>query len=74
MEYDYSKLREFIKRCKWQWATSMIDVPHEYIHRDKCALTNDEFYYFVSAQRDNGVHERWGKYNFPYLCFINNII
>lgn len=67
MEYDYSKLREFIKRCKWQWATSMIDVPHEYIHRDKCALTNDEFYYFVSAQRDNGVHERWGKYNFPYL-------
>jgi hypothetical protein len=67
MEYDYSKLREFIKCCKWQWATSMIDVPHEYIHRDKCALTNDEFYYFVSAQRDNGVHERWGKYNFPYL-------
>ena len=57
MEYDYSKLREFIKRCKWQWATSMIDVPHEYIHRDKCALTNDEFYFFVSAQRDNGVHE-----------------
>ena len=39
MEYDYSKLREYIKRCKWQWATSMIDVPHEYIHRDKCALT-----------------------------------
>ena len=45
----------------------MMDVPHEYIHRDKCALTRDEFYYFVSAQRENGVHERWGKYNFPYL-------
>lgn len=67
MEYDYGKLREFIKRCKWWWATSMIDVPHEYIHRDKCALTRDEFYYFVRAQRENGVHERWGKYNFPYL-------
>lgn len=67
MEYDYSKLREYIKRCKWCWATSMIDVPHEYIHRDKCALTRDEFYYFVSAQRQDGVHERWGKYNFPYL-------
>lgn len=67
MIYDYEKLREFIKRCKWQWATSMIDVPHEYIHRDKCALTRDEFYYFVSAQRENGVHERWGSYNFPYL-------
>lgn len=59
MEYDYDKLREYIKRCRWQWATSMIEVPHEYIHRDKCALTREEFYYFVSAQRENGVHERW---------------
>lgn len=67
MIYDYEKLREFIKRCKWCWATSMIDIPHEYIHRDKCALSKDEFYYFVNAQRENGVHERWGKYNFPYL-------
>ena len=67
MSYDYDKLREYVKRCRWQWATSMIDVPHEYIHRDKCALTREEFYYFVSAQRDNGVHERWGNYNFPYL-------
>lgn len=67
MEYDYNKLREYIKRCKWNWATSMMDVPHEYIHRDKCALTWDEFYYFVSAQRQDGITERWGKYNFPYL-------
>lgn len=67
MEFDYSKLRGYIKRCKWCWATSMIDVPHEYIHRDKCALTRDEFYYFVSAQRQDGICERWGKYNFPYL-------
>lgn len=67
MSYDYDKLREYVRRCRWQWATSMIEVPHEYIHRDKCALTRDEFYYFVSAQRDNGVHERWGNYNFPYL-------
>lgn len=67
MNYDFAKLRELVRRCRWNWATSMIDVPHEYIHRDKCSLSRDEFYYFVSAQRDCGVHERWGKYNFPYL-------
>ena len=67
MVYDYDKLREYVRRCKWQWATSMIDVPHEYIHRDKCALTREEFYYFVGAQRQNGIHEKWGNYNFPYL-------
>lgn len=45
----------------------MMDIPHEYIHRDKCALTRDEFYYFVSAQRQDGITQRWGKYNLQYL-------
>jgi hypothetical protein len=67
MKYDYDKLREYIKRCKWNWATSMIDVPHEYIHRDHCALSRDEFYYFVSAQRQDGIPEWWGQYHLPYL-------
>lgn len=67
MTYDYETLREYVNRCKWGWATSMIDVPHEYIVRGKCALSDEEFLYFVHAQRDLGVHERWGKYNFPYL-------
>ena len=67
MIFDYKKIREYISRCKWCWAQSMIEVPHEYIHRDKCSLTRDEFYYIVSAQRQDGVHERWWKYNFPYL-------
>lgn len=67
MSYDFDKLREMVRKCRWGWASSMMDVPHEYIHRDKCALTREEFYYFVSAQRECGVHERWGKYNFPYL-------
>ena len=57
MTYDYDKLREYVKRCNWCWAQSMIEVPHEYIHRDKCALTREEFYYFVSAQRENGIHD-----------------
>lgn len=67
MSYDYDKLREYVRRCRWQWATSMIDVPHEYIVKGKCAINRDEFHYFVSAQRECGVHERWGNYNFPYL-------
>nr|DAW48877.1 MAG TPA: NNMT/PNMT/TEMT family [Caudoviricetes sp.] len=67
MNYDYDKLRAFIKRCKWNWATTMIDVPHEYIVRNKSAITDDEFQYFVEAQREYGVHERWGKYNLQYM-------
>lgn len=67
MEYDYSKLREFIKRCRWNWATTMIDVPHEYIVRDRSEITSNEFQYFVEAQREYGVHERWGKYNLQYM-------
>lgn len=67
MNYDYDKLREFIKRCKWGWATTMIDVPHEYIVRNRCALSDDEFLYFVHAQREYGNHERWGTYNLQYL-------
>lgn len=67
MNYDTEKLREFIKRSKWGWATTMITVPHEYIVRRRCALSDEEFLYFVHAQRDLGVHERWGNYNLQYL-------
>lgn len=67
MNYDYEKLRNFITRCKWGWATTMIDVPHEYIVRNRCALSDEEFLYFVHAQRDLGVHERWANYNLQYL-------
>ena len=67
MIYEYDKLREYIKRCKWNWATTMIDVPHEYIVRNKSAISDEEFQYFVEAQREYGVHERWGKYNLQYI-------
>jgi hypothetical protein len=42
-------------------------APHEYIVRDKCPLTDEEFVYFIDMQRRFGVKERWGKYNNPYL-------
>ena len=64
---DYDKLREMIARCEWKFAKTMPFAPHEYIVREKCPLTDDEFVYFVDMQRQFGVKERWGKYNNPYL-------
>lgn len=56
-----------IARCRWTFAKTMPFAPHEYIVKDKCPLTTEEFEYFVSGQREYGVKERWGKYNHPYL-------
>ena len=56
-----------IARCEWKFAKTMPFAPHEYIVRDKCPLTDEEFVYFVDMQRRFGVKERWGKYNNPYL-------
>lgn len=64
---NYDKLREMIARCQWKFAKTMPFAPHEYIVRDKCPLTDEEFVYFVDMQRRFGVKERWGKYNNPYL-------
>ncbi len=66
-EVDYDKLRSLIARCEWTFAKTMPFAPHEYIVKEKCPLTTDEFEYFVNMQREHGVKERWGKYNNPYL-------
>lgn len=66
-QLDNDKLRSMISRCKWTFAKTMPFAPHEYIVKDKCPLTTEEFEYFVSGQREYGVKERWGKYNHPYL-------
>ena len=65
--YDIDKLREYIARCEWKWARTMEDIPHEYIFRGRCALTNDEFYEFLKAQVYEGVEEWWGKGKHRYL-------
>ena len=67
MTYDDSYARQLIARCQWTWAKSYLSIPHEYIVRDKCGLTNQEFEYLVQAQREYGIHEQWHKYNHPYL-------
>lgn len=64
---NYDKLRSMIARCEWTFAKSMPFAPHEYIVRNKCPLTDDEFVYFVEMQRQFGKKERWGKYNNSYL-------
>lgn len=66
-DFDYKKLRSMIARCGWTFAKSMPFAPHEYIVKDKCALTKEEFEYFVNMQREHGVKERWGRYNNVYL-------
>ena len=65
--YDVDLLREYIARCDWKWARTMVDVPHEYIYRGRCPLTDKEFFYVLKAQVYHGVNERWGKYVHPYL-------
>lgn len=64
--FDIDKIRKFIERCEWKWAKSMIDIPHEYIVRGKCALSEDEFKCFFDAQR-TGKHEVWRQYNHQYI-------
>lgn len=63
----YKRIREMIARCEWTFAKTMPWCPHEYIVRDKCTLSDEEFVYFVNMQREYGVKEHWGKYYFPYL-------
>jgi 2-polyprenyl-3-methyl-5-hydroxy-6-metoxy-1,4-benzoquinol methylase len=45
----------------------MPGVPHEYIVRGRCRMTDAQFKAVVRLQRETGTHEVWGRYNFPYL-------
>lgn len=67
IKYDVDYIRALITKCQWTWAKTYIDIPHEYIARQRCPLKEDDFLYFVKCQREFGTHERWGRYNFPYL-------
>ena len=66
-ELNYTKLREMIVRCQWTFAKTMPWCPHEYVVRGRCPLTDEEFVYIVTMQRNYGVELRWGKYLLPYL-------
>ncbi len=67
MKYDESYARKLINQVHWTWAKTYVSLPHEYIVRGRCGLTDQEFEYLVHAQRERGIPEQWHKYNFPYL-------
>lgn len=67
MNYDLEKISKLLRNESWNWARTYLTVPHEYIVRDKCNMSDNNFLYIVHAQRDLGIEERWGKYNHPYL-------
>lgn len=64
---EYERLQQLIGRCRWTFAKTMPFVPHEYIVKDKCPLTTDEFEFFVNQQREFGLKEHWGKSCNSYL-------
>ena len=64
---DKNFVIDCINRNTWYWAKTMPTIPHEYIVRSRCRLSQDEFDKFVLLQRNHGTPKRWGKYNFPYL-------
>lgn len=66
-KYDLAKIKDLLSSLNWKWSKTYLTVPHEYIVRGKCGLSDEDFLYIVHAQRDLGIHERWWKYNFPYL-------
>jgi SAM-dependent methyltransferase len=66
-KYDLNRISKLLDGCEWRWAKTYLSVPHEYVVRGKCNLTDSQFLHIVHAQREIGVHERWGKYNHPYL-------
>lgn len=65
--YSIDKIKEFIRRCEWRWAKTYLDIPHEYIARYKCPLTDSEFLYFAHAQRELGKDEWFCKVLRQYL-------
>ncbi|MBR1414729.1 MAG: hypothetical protein IJ570_02565 [Prevotella sp.] len=67
MVFDEKYAKGLISKVSWIWAKTYPSIPHEYIVRNKCGLSDTEFLYLVNAQREFGIHEQWHKYNFPYL-------
>ena len=57
MTYDLNRISELLRNEKWTWAKTMPGIPHEYIVRERCLMSEDDFLMIVHAQRDIGTHE-----------------
>lgn len=65
--YNEDTIRQYIGKCTWTFAKTMPQCPHEYIVKNKCPLSAEEFEHFVWTQRVLGIPEDWGPYRQPYL-------
>lgn len=65
--YDEDTIRQYVAQCEWTFAKTMPQWPHEYIVKEKCPLTKEQFEHFVWTQRVLGKVEDWGRYRQPYL-------
>lgn len=65
--YDEDTIRQYVAKCDWTFAKTMPQWPHEYIVKEKCPLTKEDFEHFVWTQRVLGKVEDWGPYRQPYL-------
>lgn len=66
-ELNIQSLSQLLSAERWIWAKTMPGIPHEYIVRGRCRMTDTQFEAVVRLQREQGIHEVWGRYNFPYL-------
>jgi hypothetical protein len=66
-EEELNQIAALLAAERWTFAKTMPGVPHEYIVRGRCAMSDAQFESIVRAQRTYGQHEVWGKYYFPYL-------
>jgi SAM-dependent methyltransferase len=64
---SHSEILQLLSAEQWIWARTMPGIPHEYIVRGRCRMTEAQFESIVAVQRQTGRHEVWGHYNFSYL-------
>lgn len=62
---DKEQAREFVAECKWTFAKSMPDCPHDYIVRSK--VDGEKFVALALLIRAKGTVKPWGKYRHVYL-------
>lgn len=71
MNYDEVKLRRLIGKCQWTFAKTMPTCPHEYIVRNKCALSDEEFVFLCSHKENLVFHNNGGNIISPIFILMD---
>ena len=69
MTEDQSKLRSIIGRCEWKTEKATYLASYEYIEKDSCNLTADEFQFFCDSYYNFLKVERTDSSIRQYLYF-----